>query len=139
MDINFLDLRLNARLSRQACADYFRVNLSTVNRWDHNKVPAPFAVCELLRVIAGKFPALSRRSAFDGWSFGGDFVYTPEGDKYTPEDIKELFYLRQLVRFQRGDIRKLTEEVKNLTPDGKPIMQSNVLKFPSFDKKSKQG
>jgi DNA-binding XRE family transcriptional regulator len=138
MGTKFQDLRQNAHLSRKAAADYLAVNLSTVNRWDNGKSKPPFAVCELLRCIAGELPDLSLRRCFSGWRFAEDYIYTPDGERYTPDDIKELFIIKQQLRAFRVEVRELKSEIKRLTPDGKPIMNSNVLKFPT-PKTIKQG
>lgn len=127
----FQDLRHKARLSRQACADYLGVNLSTVNRWDNDRVKAPFAVQELLRVISGELPDLSLRSCFVGWRFREDFLITPEGEKYTAEDIREIRLLRSMINTLEVEVKKLNKQIIDLTPDGKPIQQTNVLKFPN--------
>lgn len=128
---SFQDLRHKARLSRKAAAEYFGVNLSTVNRWDNGRVDAPFAVKELLRCIAGELPDLSLRSCFVGWRFREDYIFTPEGEKFTPEDIREITLMRSRIMNMEREIRQLEKKVLDLTPAGETI-RDNVVKFPGL-------
>lgn len=125
----FNNLRHNAHLSRAACADYFKVNLSTVNRWDNAVICAPFAVCELLRVIAGGLPALSLRSGFSGWSFGGEFIYSPEGEKFLPEDIKMIRIMHAQAAAYRSEIIELEKALYDKKERGQP---DNVISFSKY-------
>lgn len=125
----FKDLRQNAHLSRRACADYLQVDLSTINRYDNEKSPAPFAVCELLRVIAGYLPSLALTRNFEGWHYGGEYLYTPEGNRYTDKDIKSLPFLYDQLREQRKKIRELEKQINELTPSPSPVDNSNVIQF----------
>lgn len=135
---SFQDLRQNAHLSRSACADYLKVDLSTINRWDNGRSPAPFAVCELMKVVAGKLPQIALSSAFNGWTYQGEYLYTPEGDRFTAGDIRELFILRQQLRAYRVEVKELKTEI-NVLSKPKGITASNVVLFPQKKTNLKQG
>jgi len=128
---DFQTLRHNAHLSRAAAAEYLQVNLSTVNRSDNGKSKPPFAVLELLRLLAGGVPDLASRHAFAGWYFKQDYICTPEGEKFTAGDIEDIRFLKQINQANRVEISRLKAKIIELTPSGAAIDDTNVIKFPS--------
>jgi Phage protein len=125
----FAFLRMSARLPRDLCADYFRVNLSTVTRWDNGTSEPPFAVCELLRVLSGYVPALSARQGFKGWRFDGDTFISPEGDTFQEHDLRGIRLLYDQAAAYRREIRALKKELEQMRPTPQPL-PDNVVAFP---------
>lgn len=125
----FAFLRMSARLPRKLCADYLRVNLSTVTRWDNGTSEPPFAVCELLRVLAGYVPTLSARQGFKGWRFVGNEFFSPEGDSFAEYDLRGIRLLYDQAAAYRREIRALKKEIEQMRPTPKPL-PNNVVAFP---------
>ena len=124
----FESARHSARLSRAECADYLRVNISTVNRWNNGSTVAPFAVLELLRCVGGFIPAVSvcDRHDFIGFCYSGNKLVTDNGDMYTAGDIRSIKINDALIRALSVEIRQLKATIDKLeTP-----APDNVLQFP---------
>lgn len=75
--MTYNDAVLHAWLTDYEIAEFFGVTIPTVRRWKkHNK--APVGVVQALKLIAGDCPVLSKKSGWNGWSFSGGFLWSPE-------------------------------------------------------------
>jgi hypothetical protein len=81
--------------------------------------------------LAGYVPSVGRRQSFKGWRFIDDYIYTPEGDKFTAADIRGIKLLYEQLRDHRVQIRQLNKKIEQLKENQKPAPASNVVQFPT--------
>lgn len=110
-------------LTRVDAAKIFGVTEKTFKKWEESH--APGHVGELLYHLAGFLPA-----PFDGWRITQGMLWTPENAGYTPGEIQAIHWDKQLIQFQRAEIRELKEALQDAGPD-----LSNVIPFPKPYKK----
>lgn len=116
-------------------AKFLQVDRSTISRWRTGKVKMPFAVAQLLHVMAGNPPAGAKQQWFKGWRFNGDLFISPEGEKYTEGDIRSLRLVQAEILGLKAELRKQIKRNQELTEklDGlqKPeTLPDNVVRFP---------
>lgn len=130
---DFKTLRFKAGLPDGYCRDFFKVHRTTVDRWDSGEVSPPESVRQCLLMLAGQFPEFAARSAFAGWRFVRDYLYSPSGERFTPEDIDGIRYQQNLEQGQRAKIRQLERKIDTLQAqidDLTPATPDNVVLFP---------
>jgi hypothetical protein len=72
------------------------VHLDTARRWKR-KGSAPLAAIRLIRALwEHDLGGVSRD--WDGWKIVKGMLYSPEGEKFTPGDVKAARYYRDMVR-----------------------------------------
>ncbi len=118
--MEFIDARHIARMTRKEVADYLKLSLKTINRYEKTG-KAPKAVIECLLMIGGHCPTFSLRNDFTNWFFSSGFLYSPEGDKFTSGDVRagKLALLEMNLKY-RAQLRK--QQVQH---------KSNIIQFPS--------
>lgn len=132
---DFKTLRFRAGLPDDYCRDFFKVHRTTVDRWDSGEVTPPEAVRQCLLMLSGQFPEFAARSAFAGWRFIRDYLYSPSGERFTPGDIEGIRYQQNLEQAHRAQIRRLEREKLALQAqidDLTPAIPDNVITFPGF-------
>lgn len=85
MDIREL-CRWSGMTDTEIC-NYFRISIRTLQRYK-KKNKAPRAILECLSMLCGMLPNFKKRNDFKEWSFGGGFLCSPEGDKFTSGDVR---------------------------------------------------
>jgi hypothetical protein len=91
-----------------------RVNPATFYRWLTGKATAPAATLELIRLHAFGEPPSGRSAAWRGFRFQNDQILTEDGRTLTPQDLKAVFFWRQIA-FDRLDAharREIYTELK---------------------------
>jgi len=128
--MDFQGLRFEAGFnSRKSVSEYLQVNLSTVSRWEAGEVKPPHAVVELLRMLGGYLPAIGRRDQWHGWRFDKEYLYTPNGDRYTAGDIMAVRTLYARLSNARADVLRLEKQLAAREP-----AKTNVVQFNDFKK-----
>lgn len=104
-------------------AEFFGVSNQTVNRWI-KKNDAPVAVIRCLEVLAGYFPAHSKRAAWYGWRFNNGRLWSPDGDSFLPGDLMAFTRYWHYVSALESKIRDLEKfnQVKSLPGSGAVIV-----------------
>jgi len=129
--MDFQELRFSAGFnSRQKVADYLQLNVSTVSRWESGNIEPPFSVIELMRMLAGKLPSVGRRQDWHNWTFQDEYLYTPNGDKFTQGDIMNIKTLYARLANSRAEIRQLNAKIEKLELSTIKPDNSNVIAFP---------
>jgi len=103
-------VQIAADLGVSRIASICRVHRTTVGRWLKGQVPVPESAILALRAYGwGEMPGLDR--CWDGWFFKDGLLWSPDGDKFDPGEIKALVYMRPLVIEQRKRIVELEAEL----------------------------
>lgn len=105
-------------------ADYveraLNVHRTTLLRWRSGKTLPSQAAMDVLRALAGtKMPWAGRD--WDGWRFEGGQLHGPEGEHFTPGELKAWHFGRQLIRAQDVEIKRLRGMVQSLARDAKTL------------------
>lgn len=104
--MDFMNARHSAKMSRKETAQYFKLSLSTINKYEKTG-KAPKAIIECLLMIGGYCPTFSLRNDFKKWNFGSGRLWSPEGDQFTSGDIRAgKAALTELNRLHRIEKRR---------------------------------
>lgn len=81
---------------------------STVRRWKRGRLPRVIERCLALLQL-GELGSLS--PIWSGWRIRGELLYSPEGDRFTPGDVRASRVDREQVRELRRQLTAATETI----------------------------
>ena len=103
-------------------AEMLRVTYRTLHNWESGRIQVPYAAFKLLRILTGyELPS----SAWRGWMFLGEALWSPDGKKFTVADLNYLSLTFAMARqwlLDREKKRKsgLLQKRSNLLPFVRP-------------------
>jgi len=127
--MTFKDAKHTARMTTEQIAEYLNLSLATIKRYEKTG-NAPKAVIECLRLIGGQLPAFAMRNDFKGWSFGGGFLWSPAGERFTSGDILAIIYDKQLIRNLQTDLNSHKKQFSN-------NVSAQIIQFPVLTNKNR--
>lgn len=130
--MTFNEAKQLAWWSESEIAEFFGVSIQTVKRWSRTG-EAPVPVIRCLEVLAGNFPAISKKSGWYGWRFNGGKLWSPDGDAFMPSDLMAFTRYWLYVSALESKIRSL----ENLQlPNGLAGSGAVIVPFPIHKRKS---
>lgn len=134
LDSEFTEAFIESRLTRAECAAFLGVDKSTLRRWlngEGNQAKKGFI--EALRMVAGYTPRLSNRGKqFHGWRFRNGMLFTDEGMGFTPEQIRSIWHIDQLLKSQEREIKELQALLQTMRENYAPKLPDNVILFSDY-------
>jgi hypothetical protein len=97
--MDFNEIIRTARLSPSEVARITNRTPTTVRRW-YRTNKAPESVTELLKALCG-FSIPSTDPAWSGWSILNGRLRDPDGNEYTPAEIRSIWAYRQIAQEYR--------------------------------------
>lgn len=133
--MTYNDAVLNAWLSQNEIADFFGVTLQTVQRWRKSN-KAPVGVIQSLILLAGDCPRFSAKDGWQGWRFKGGFLWSPNGESFTPGDIRASKMDYDIIRGYERETARLHSEIKALKASltnevAVPVETAIIIPFPT--------
>lgn len=107
---SFYVSRRRAGLTTKAAAEMLDINERTIRNWEKGKSRIPYAAFRLMRVMAG-YEFIDKR--WDGWSFFDGALWTPEGRRFEPHELR---YVGTYISLARGFL-----EIKDRSPSNDDI------------------
>lgn len=139
--MTYNDAVLYAWLSQSEIADFFGVTIQTVQNWT-NSNNAPTGVIQALKLMAGDCPVLSAKDGWQGWRFKGGFLWSPNGESFTPGDIRASKMDYDIIRGYERETARLYKEIKALkastaNQSAAPTKTAIIIPFPARGKASR--
>ncbi len=105
------------KMSRNECAAYLRVSVSTVRRWEAGSSAIPFVVFELLRVVSESINFKLSDKSWQGWfiNHNGRLVSPDRGNlSFSPDELSFIRETHQIKAMYEIENRKLRAEIEPL-------------------------
>lgn len=105
------------KMSRNECAAYLRVSVSTVRRWEAGSSAVPFVVFELLRVVSESVHFKLSDKSWQGWfiDHNGRLVSPDRGNlSFSPDELSFIRETHQVKAMYQTENGLLREEVESL-------------------------
>jgi len=105
------------KMSRNECAAYLRVSVSTVRRWEAGSSAIPFVVFELLRVVSESVNFKLSDKSWQGWfvDHNGRLVSPDRGNlSFSPDELSFIRETHQVKAMYQTENGLLREEVESL-------------------------
>ena len=123
---NFIHLRRALGMTREQCAAYLRVGLSTVTRWELGRGQVPFACFELLRLVLESVKFKMSHPIWDGWFIGEKgALHSPDigGNGFTPEQLIWSTMTRNEAALLRNEVDQLKGELSTAIAENTALRQ----------------
>jgi DNA-binding transcriptional regulator YiaG len=122
----FICSRQMLGMTREQCAAFLRVGISTVTAWERGSRPVSFACFELLRVIHESVSFKMSHTEWDGWFISAKGVLVSpnyNGKGFTPERLDWLEYNCSEASLLRNEVALLKENLDTAIAENTTLRQ----------------